>query len=449
MAAFQTSSTFKLTPGQFPLVDLAVKVLKNFDQRDYYAYERFGHWYIGLGSRSSLSIDPAGKTATTISSGKTTTRDIGGPISQVARDFVCDYGRVDGKAFGYASFNYAAHTRAQAYRPGTWPLLALFIPAVEICIGPEQVTIKGDDVLEIQALGEVLRSPVAAVRSQEQPSHVDITQNAEEYVARVANALSEIAAGLYEKVIPSRAVSVTEKIDILGTLQHGRPFNNPARSFAMSHAGHQAAGFSPELVMLSDHGRLTTEPLAGTRSREGNAAEIERLRQELLADPKEVVEHVISVREAVDELKRVCDPGSVVVEDFMSIRPRGSVQHLGSRVAGNLAPDKGAWDAFNVLFPSITASGIPKNEALEAIQRLEERPRELYSGAVLLLDGADFLEAALVLRTVFQDNSRRWLQAGAGVISQSNPEREFTETREKLASIAPFVVLDRSIPART
>ncbi|KAJ1328971.1 salicylate synthetase [Microdochium nivale] len=448
MATYQTSSTFKLAPVQLQLVDLAVNLLKNFEQRDYYAYERFGQWYIGLGSKSSLSVDPAGSTATVISGDKTTTSNVQGPINQIARDFVRDYGRVDGKVFGYASFNYAAQSRGQDFRVGTWPLLALFVPAVEICIGQEQVTIKGDNVLEIQALGEVLRNPINPVPSRQPSSYVDTSQNADEYVARVANALSEIAVGLYQKVIPSRAVSVDNKIDILGTLQHGRQFNSPARSFAMSQAGYQAAGFSPELVMLSDHGRLITEPLAGTRARVGDAAEIERLRLELLADPKEVVEHVISVREAVDELNRVCNVESVVVEDFMTVRPRGSVQHLGSRVAGNLAPGKDAWDAFNVLFPSITASGIPKNEALEAIQRLEERPRELYSGAVLLIDGPDFVEAALVLRTVFQDSSRQWLQAGAGVISQSNPQRELTETREKLSSIAPFVVLDRSVSAQ-
>ncbi|KXG52665.1 ADC synthase [Penicillium griseofulvum] len=98
------------------------------------------------------------------------------------------------------------------------------------------------------------------------------------------------------------------------------------------------------------------------------------------------------------------------------------------------------WDAFDVVFPSITASGIPKLAALKAIQRLDQ-PRELYSGAVIMIEDLEF-EAALVLRTVFQDQNRAWIQAGAGVISQSNPERELMETHEKLASIAPFVIPD-------
>ena len=127
----------------------------------------------------------------------------------------------------------------------------------------------------------------------------------------------------------------------------------------------------------------------------------------------------------------------------MIIKERGSVQHLGSSVIGQLSTTSDPWSAFNVLFPSITASGIPKNDALEAIDRLETRPRELYSGAVLLIDSKDdFFEATLCLRIVLQDKTNSWIQAGAGIIAQSDPEREFTETCEKMASVAPYVVFE-------
>jgi salicylate synthetase len=152
---------------------------------------------------------------------------------------------------------------------------------------------------------------------------------------------------------------------------------------------------------------------------------------------------VLSVRAAVEELDELCLAGTVSVSDFMSIRERGSVQHLGSRVSGKLADGRDAWDAFNTLFPAITATGIPKKPALLGIERLEESPRELYSGAVLLLEGHDMFEATLVLRSVFQDKTRKWLQAGAGVIAQSRPERELIETSEKLASIAPYLIRKR------
>jgi salicylate synthetase len=125
----------------------------------------------------------------------------------------------------------------------------------------------------------------------------------------------------------------------------------------------------------------------------------------------------------------------------MTIKERGSVQHLGSSVHGQLSSKADPWTAFNVL--SITASGIPKDVALAAIDRLETRPRELYSGAVLLIDPKeDFFEATLCLRIVLQDPTNSWLQAGAGIIAQSKPERELTETHEKMASVAPYIVFE-------
>ncbi|KAK7428457.1 hypothetical protein QQZ08_005076 [Neonectria magnoliae] len=435
MSAFET--TFTLLPGQSGLLEIAVKLLNDHRQGDYYAYERGDLWHVGLGSRSSLLVSPSGAKATINDRGTKKTFDIPGPVADVARDFHGKHSVPNGKIFGYIGFNYAAHSQGQAFKPGNWPLLSLLVPRIEITLAQDHVTIKGDDANEINALCDLIRAPLEA--GIPRPfADVNTLAHGDEYLKRVVDALSDIAAGKYEKVIASRAVELADKFDVPGTLLRGRRSNTPARSFALSHEGFEATGFSPELVMLLAHGKVTTEPLAGTRSREGSAAEVEKLRNDLLSDPKEIVEHAISVREAIEELNRVCVKDTVAVEDFMSVRPRGSVQHLGSRVAGSLAPGKDAWDAFNVLFPSITASGIPKQAALQAIQRLEPQPRELYSGAVLLIEGAGFFEATLVLRTIFQDDSRQWLQAGAGVISQSIPERELTETREKLASIAPY-----------
>ena len=128
----------------------------------------------------------------------------------------------------------------------------------------------------------------------------------------------------------------------------------------------------------------------------------------------------------------------------MSVRARGGVQHLGSSMSGALSPDTDAWDAFNILFPSITATGIPKQAALEGIAHLEKHPRELYSGAILLIEDPDTWDVALVLRTLFQGRTKQWIQAGAGIVAQSSPVRELTETYEKLASIAPYVVAERN-----
>ena len=127
----------------------------------------------------------------------------------------------------------------------------------------------------------------------------------------------------------------------------------------------------------------------------------------------------------------------------MTVRERGSVQHLGSTVTGRLDASKDRMDALETLFPAVTASGIPKAAGVDAILRLDESPRELYSGAVVMFSADGGLDAALTLRTVYERDGRTWLRAGAGIIAASDPDREFEETCEKLATLAPHLVARR------
>ncbi|CAL5246962.1 hypothetical protein PASLES2_24925 [Pseudomonas aeruginosa] len=120
---------------------------------------------------------------------------------------------------------------------------------------------------------------------------------------------------------------------------------------------------------------------------------------------------------------------------------RGSVQHLASRVNGRLHEGRTAWDAFEALFPAVTASGIPKQAGIEAIGRFERTARGWYSGCMLVVDSQGALDAALVLRSIYQREGESWLQAGAGIVGQSRPARELEETNEKLACILKYVVL--------
>ncbi|WP_252395901.1 salicylate synthase [Streptantibioticus parmotrematis] len=233
--------------------------------------------------------------------------------------------------------------------------------------------------------------------------------------------------------------------DLPGTYLAGRAANTPARSFLFNLGGWQATGFSPEIVLhVGRDGRLVTQPLAGTRKLGGDHEENARLRRELLCDSKEVHEHAVSVRLACEELGAVCDAGSVVVEDFMSVKERGSVQHLASQVAGRLRNDLCSWQAFGVLFPAVTATGAPKSAALAALLRHEEGPRGLYGGAILAVDADGDLDAALVLRSVLRRADRTWLRAGAGITRHSVPEREYEETCEKLRSVAPYLIEDNA-----
>ena len=163
-------------------------------------------------------------------------------------------------------------------------------------------------------------------------------------------------------------------------------------------------------------------------------------RNDLEDDPKEIAEHAVSVRTAFRAVASVSTGDSTTVTDFMSVRERGSVQHLASTVRGLLRDDLSLWDAFATVFPAVTASGIPKRESIDAIARLDNGERGLYSGAVVRASSTGTLEAALVLRAVYQQQGRTWLRAGAGIVAQSTPDREFDETCEKLTSVAPYLM---------
>lgn len=390
-------------------------VLRQFAEEECYVYERQPCWYLGKGCQARLHINADGTQATFID-------DAG--EQKWAVDSIADCAR-----------RFMAHPQVKGRE---WPLLTLTVPREELIFEKGNVTVYADSADGCRRLCEWVKE--AGTTTQNAPLAVDTALNGEAYKQQVARAVAEIRRGEYVKVIVSRAIPLPSRIDMPATLLYGRQANTPVRSFMFRQEGREALGFSPELVMSVTGNKVVTEPLAGTRDRMGNPEHNKAKEAELLHDSKEVLEHILSVKEAIAELEAVCQPGSVVVEDLMSVRQRGSVQHLGSGVSGQLAENKDAWDAFTVLFPSITASGIPKNAALNAIMQIEKTPRELYSGAILLLDDTRF-DAALVLRSVFQDSQRCWIQAGAGIIAQSTPERELTETREKLASIAPYLMV--------
>ena len=120
--------------------------------------------------------------------------------------------------------------------------------------------------------------------------------------------------------------------------------------------------------------------------------------------------------------------------DFISVEDRGTVQHIASKLKGRLKPGYNSWHAFNTRFPAVTASGIPKKESIDAIGRFELRPRNLYSGCVITFDSNGTMDAALVLRTIFQKDKSAWLHTGAGIVGMSIPSRELEEICEKLSS---------------
>ncbi|MFE7742597.1 nocobactin biosynthesis salicylate synthase NbtS [Nocardia sp. NPDC057455] len=405
---------------------------------EYVMYERPGEWVFAADPIGSVELDVR-ELRVTWEGQTTTSRWEGNPAGVIDRALGAL--ALDGRnAYGWIGFEFCAWALdATEHLDPRTALAHLMVPRIEVRVGESGVRISGATPTETGDIHDLIAQSQNAELPQAHPADIRIDPTG--YRDRVAEAVGEIQDGRYQKVILSRKVDLPFTVDVPATYRLGRAHNTPARSFLLRLGGLEAAGFSPELVVSVDDDRVvTTEPLAGTRAfGRGSAADL-AARADLVTDPKEIVEHAISVQTSFAEITAVADPGTPAVSDFMAVRERGSVQHLASTVRGRLAADRSSWDALEVLFPSVTASGIPKRAGVDSVFRLDHDPRGLYSGAVVTVSPTGAMEATLVLRAVYQNAEGAWLRAGAGIVGQSRPEREFEETCEKLGSIAPYVV---------
>ncbi|TMR02638.1 salicylate synthase [Actinomadura soli] len=401
---------------------------------DHVVYERPGSWTFAGGLLGEVVLD-ADRVHTRWPDRPPVTRPwTEGRPADALREAFAGVPLPAWNAYGWIAFEFAA--------PSPRGRLAhLIVPRVEVRAEDGRARITGVDAHETEQVAKLLLAEAeSGAPAAGTPAPVDVRVGDAAYRAQVADAVAEIKAGRYQKVIVSRRLDISYPVDIVSTFVQGRRANTPARSFLLDMGGFQATGFSPEvLVSVDAAGRVMTQPLAGTRAFGLGAGADAEGREDLETDPKEIYEHAVSVRTSQDELYRVCDPATVQVTGFMTVKERGSVQHLGSTVSGVLAPGRTSWDALDALFPGVTASGIPKPEAIDAITRLDEH-RGLYSGAVLTVSHDGALDSALVLRALYNRDGRAWLRAGAGIVDASTPEREYEETCEKLTSIAPHVV---------
>lgn len=194
------------------------------------------------------------------------------------------------------------------------------------------------------------------------------------------------------------------------------------------------AGSSPEMMTRVRDGRVFSRPIAGTRPRGATPDEDAAMAAELLADPKERAEHVMLVDLARNDLGRVCDYGSVHVDELMVIEWYSHVLHIVSGVSGDLRDGVGGVDVLRATFPHGTVSGAPKVRAMEIIDELEPVARGPYAGAVGYLDFSGNVDTAICLRTVVLAEGRAWVQAGAGIVFDSDPAHEYDESMNKAAA---------------
>lgn len=428
-----------LPPGVHP-VDLVAELAQALPERDgedYVVYERDGEWTLALGVHGVIELDS--DELRVIQDGvvqrQVWTGRPGAALGEAVDRLLLETDRL----FGWVAFEFGTYRFGLQHRlpPGT-PLARVLWPRTRFVVSDTAIQLIGADDRQIETLRSVLSEGVGRAAPT---TAVDVREDTSDYRDRVAAAIDEIVSGRYQKVILSRRLDVPFSVDFPASYRVGRHNNTPARSFLLHLGGIRALGYSPELVAaVWADGTVLTEPLAGTRALGRGAARDRAARVELESNPKEIVEHAISVRTSVQEITEVAQSGTAMVTDFMTVRERGSVQHLGSTVGGRLHPSKDRIDALEALFPAVTASGIPKAESVDAILRLDEAPRGLYSGAVVTFSADGGMDAALTLRAAYESEGQTWLRAGAGIIAESTPEREFEETCEKLTTLAPHLV---------
>ena len=199
--------------------------------------------------------------------------------------------------------------------------------------------------------------------------------------------------------------------------------------------GIDIVGSSPEALVKVVDGHALLHPIAGTRRRGVNAEEDAELAAELLADPKERAEHLMLVDLGRNDLGRVCAPGSVEVVEFMNVERYSHVMHIVSSVVGKVSADKTSFDVLTATFPAGTLSGAPKPRAMEIIESLEPTRRGLYGGAVGYLDFAGDLDAAIAIRTALIRDGVAYVQAGGGIVADSDPVAEDQECQNKAAAV--------------
>ncbi|MDH6246221.1 anthranilate synthase component I [Mycobacterium sp. OTB74] len=305
-----------------------------------------------------------------------------------------------------------------------------------------------------KALGEPLPSSVATFsRPQPQPRS---QRTVEEYTAIVEKLVGDIEAGEAFQVVPSQRFemdTVADPIDVYRMLRVTNPspymylLNVPN---AEGELDFSIVGSSPEALVTVTDGVATTHPIAGTRWRGATDEEDILLEKELLADDKERSEHLMLVDLGRNDLGRVCTPGTVRVEDYSHIERYSHVMHLVSTVTGHLADGKTALDAVTACFPAGTLSGAPKVRAMELIEEVELTRRGTYGGVLGYLDFAGNADFAIAIRTALMRGGTAYVQAGGGVVADSNGPYEYNESANKakavLAAIAAAETLVAPIP---
>jgi anthranilate synthase component I len=257
----------------------------------------------------------------------------------------------------------------------------------------------------------------------------------DEFEGMVRRAIEYIRAGDIFQVVPSQRLSRHVNAAPFTVYRALRAINPSPYMFYLDLHDFYIIGASPELLVRVEDGEVTIHPIAGTRRRGTDRQSDLQLEEELRNDPKERAEHVMLVDLARNDVGRVSIPGSVQVSQFMEVERYSHVMHLVSNVTGQLRPNISSYDALRAGFPAGTVSGAPKIRAMEIISELESEQRGIYAGAVGYFSHSGNLDTAIALRTMVIKNGRSYIQAGGGIVADSDPGEEYQESLNKARAL--------------
>ena len=339
--------------------------------------------------------------------------------------------------------------------------ILLIANAINYDATDERVDWAYDDAVErLDRMSRELAEPApATTAAYDAGVDPDFTRrrSAEDYRSAVERAVEQIKAGEAFQIVLSQRFEMTtgaSALDIYRMLRVSNPspymylfrFGGPDGGVE---GGFDIVGSSPEALVKVEQGRALLHPIAGTRRRGDTPEEDAALAAELVADPKERAEHLMLVDLGRNDLGRVCVPGTVEVVDFMSVERFSHVMHIVSTVVGSVAEGCSAYDVFTACFPAGTLSGAPKPRAMELIEELEPTRRGIYGGCVGYFDFAGDLDTAIIIRTALLRDGTAYVQAGAGIVADSDPAEEDAECRNKAMAVLRAVATAETLrPAR-
>ncbi|QNM05435.1 anthranilate synthase component I [Qiania dongpingensis] len=311
----------------------------------------------------------------------------------------------------------------------------------KICVVVNAKTEEGEQgynaaVLEIEKIIHLIQSEIPLPEEpKREPPEFACNINKKDYCAMVEKTKHYIKEGDIFQGVISRRFEAEYEGSLMNAYRVLRTTNPSPYMFFIQSDDVQIAGASPETMVKLIDGELTTFPVAGTRKRGRTPEEDRRLEEELMADEKERAEHNMLVDLARNDIGKISEYGSVKVEDYMCIHRFSKVMHIASVVTGKLKGGMDGCDAIPALLPAGTLSGAPKFRACEIIEELEPAARGIYGGAIGYMDFSGNLDVCIAIRTAVKKGGRVYVQAGAGIVADSVPEREYEECSNKAGAV--------------